>query len=138
MTKRVYSIKLTLNSLRNNAAFFRMFDKSKTAKHKLDRKSVNMVIRESYNSNRFSGMREMLRDRLHTALEERKEFRNTSILEDIELNTFEKRQVEKNIKNQQKTALDSNDVSIDHIMPPVNIIEVEDIPQIGNPPDQLN
>lgn len=115
-----------------------MFDKSKTAKHKLDRKSVNMVIRESYNSNRFIGMREMLRDRLHTALEERKEFRNTSILEDIELNTFEKKQVEKNIKNQQKTALDSNDVSIDHVMPPVNIIELEDIPQIDNPPDQQN
>ena len=72
---------------------FRLFDKKKYIKHKLDRRSVDYVIEDSYDSNKYIGIRQLLRQRLKTALEERREFRNTNDLEDIELNTFERKEV---------------------------------------------
>ena len=119
-----------LNSLRNNAEFFRLFDKKKYIKHKLDRRSVDYVIEDSYDSNKYIGIRQLLRQRLKTALEERREFRNTNDLEDIELNTFERKEVINNKQVQQKTMFDTNDMSIGNVMNPV-IIKEQSIPVQG-------
>ena len=119
------------NSLRSNAEFFRLFDKKKSIKHKLDRRSVDYVIEDSYDSNKYIGIRQLLRQRLKTAQEERREFRNTNDFEDIELNTFERKEVINNKQVQQKTMFDTNDMSIGNKMNPV-IIKEQSIPVQGH------